>query len=70
MTSIKKERFNNFIGKRIQLIRTTDQYTTIEPFTLGTVTYIDDVGTIFVDWDNGSSLGLIPGVDQYRIIHD
>ena len=30
----------------------------------------DDAGTIFVNWDNGSKLGLIPGVDQWKIIHE
>ena len=32
------------------------------------VTYIDAQGTIFVDWDCGSSLGLIYGDDIFRIV--
>ena len=32
------------------------------------VTYIDAQGTIFVDWDCGSSLGLIYGDDLFRIV--
>lgn len=27
--------------------------------TEGTVSFIDDRGTVFVNWDNGSSLGMI-----------
>ena len=34
----------------------------------GTVTAIDDAGTIHVHWDNGSSLGLIPGTDLFEKI--
>lgn len=36
--------------------------------TRGTVTGVDDVGTIHVDWENGSSLGLISGVDHFHIV--
>ena len=36
--------------------------------TLGTIKHVDDIGTIHMDWDNGSSLGLIIGVDVFEII--
>ena len=32
--------------------------------TLGTVRHIDDMGTIHVAWDNGSSLGVVWGADS------
>ena len=35
--------------------------------TCGTVVFVDDIGTIHVDWDNGSGLGLCPGVDAFEI---
>ena len=38
------------------------------PGMTGTVQTIDDIGTIHVNWDNGSSLGLIPRVDRFRRI--
>ena len=31
----------------------------------GTVTYVDDMGQIGVDWDNGSGLSLVPGEDSF-----
>ena len=39
-----------------------------EPGTKGKVIYVDDIGTIHVQWDNGSSLGLIYGEDSFKII--
>lgn len=32
--------------------------------TLGTVTYVDDIGTIHVKWDNGCGLGVAYGADK------
>ena len=32
----------------------------------GTVRWVDDMGTIHVSWDCGSSLGLIPGEDEFK----
>ena len=57
-------------GKRIELISTTDLYTELKPGDLGTVDFVDDLGTIHITWDNGSQLGLVPGEDQYKIVED
>lgn len=54
--------------KRIELISTTDPYTELKPGDLGTVDFVDDLGTIHITWDNGSQLGLVPGEDQYKIV--
>ena len=35
------------------------------PGTKGTVAYVDDMGTIGIEWDNGSALSLIPGEDSF-----
>ena len=32
----------------------------------GTVIYVDDIGTVHVKWDNGSSLGLAYGEDRFH----
>lgn len=58
------------LGKRVQLIHTDDRYTNLKYGDLGTINYIDDAGTVFVSWDNGSRLGMIPGVDRWKILHD
>lgn len=57
-------------GKRIELISTSDPYTELKPGDRGNVDFVDDMGTIHVTWDNGSTLGLVPGEDQYRFLDD
>ena len=57
-------------GKRIELISTSDPYTELKPGDLGIVDFVDDMGTIHVTWDNGSTLGMVPGEDQYRFVSE
>lgn len=41
-----------------------DPYTKIPVGAKGTVSHVDDTGTIFVDWDMGSHLGVVYGEDS------
>lgn len=52
-------------GTRVELIQMDDPQAP-PPGTLGTVQGVDDVGSILVDWDNGSGLNVIYGVDSVR----
>lgn len=52
-------------GTRVQLVSMEDPYHPVPAGTRGTVTVVDDAGTIHVSWDNGSSLGLIYGEDRF-----
>lgn len=47
------------VGDRVTLIRSTDEYTRLQPGEQGTVTLVDALGTVHVDWDSGSRLGLV-----------
>lgn len=38
--------------------------------TLGTVMGVDDIGSIMVQWDNGSSLSVVYGHDRCKIIRE
>ena len=38
--------------------------------TRGTVKVVDDIGTLHCDFDNGRSLGVIPGEDSFRMLTD
>jgi hypothetical protein len=55
-------------GRRVRLIHTTDNYTKLEAGALGTVNFEDDMETLHVKWDDGSSLGLIAGEDDWEIL--
>lgn len=55
-------------GTRIRCLHMNDPYQPVPTGMTGTVTAIDDAGTIHVHWDNGSSLGLIPGTDLFEKI--
>ena len=57
-------------GRRIELISTNDPYTNLRKGDRGTIDFVDDMGTLHVTWDNGSTLGLVPGEDHYRIIDE
>lgn len=58
----------DLVGKRVKMIYTSDAYTDVVPGNEGTVSHVDDAGTVFVNWDCGSGLGLIPGIDKFEII--
>ena len=53
------------VGTRIQLLEMNDPYSPVPPDMLGTVVHVDDAGTIHMKWDNGRTLGLIPGEDHF-----
>lgn len=36
--------------------------------TKGTVTGVDDIGSIMVDWDNGSKLNIVYGEDKCHVV--
>ena len=52
-------------GCRVELVRMDDNQA--PPVgTKGTVVGVDDIGSILVNWDNGSSLNVVYGVDEVR----
>lgn len=55
-------------GTRVELISMNDPYTKLKPGDRGTVTMVDDIGTVFVSWDCGSGLGVAYGEDHIRKI--
>ena len=55
-------------GTRVMLIRMSDPYTDLRQGDRGTVTVVDDIGTIHVNWDRGSTLGVVFGEDECKRI--
>ena len=55
------------VGSRVVLVFINDAQA--PPVgTKGTVNYVDDIGTIHVNWDNGSTLGVVFGEDRVWMI--
>lgn len=63
---IARTQLNYPPGTRLELISMGDDPRPVEAGTRGTVKMVDDMGTIHTDWDNGRSLGLVPGEDSFR----
>ncbi len=62
---LKKLRKQYPPGTRVELIRMEDIQAP-PTGTQGTVIGVDDIGSIMVSWDNGSSLSVVYGEDSCR----
>lgn len=51
-------------GTRIKLLHMSD-FNPVPAGTCGTVKFVDDIGTVHCQFDNGRALGMIPGVDEF-----
>lgn len=56
-------------GCRVELVR-MDDMSAPPPGTQGTVLWVDDIGNIRVNWDNGSTLNVVYGEDVCRKVSD
>ena len=57
-------------GARVELIEMNDSYREMPAGLKGTVVAVDDIATVHIAWDNGSSLGAAYGVDRIRKISE
>jgi len=55
-------------GTRVELVK-MDDVQAPPVGTKGTVVAVDDIGTIHVKWDNGSSLGIVLGEDLCKKVY-
>ena len=74
MRIISKEQLLNLrekypAGCRVELLK-MDDIQAPRIGTKGTVVGVDDIGSIMVRWDSGSSLSVVFGEDLCRRIHD
>lgn len=53
-------------GTRIELINMKDPYAPVTSGTRGTEKFVDSMGTIFPEWDNNRTIGIVPGEDTFR----
>ena len=66
MVNIIKEHYPP--GTRIRLNSMDDPWHPIPPGAVGEVDFVDDIGTIHMKWDDGRSLGIVPGEDSFTVI--
>ena len=55
-------------GTKIELVKMYDLLAPVPTGTLGIVQYVNDIRTIHVNWDNGSTLGLSVGIDEFKVL--
>ena len=53
-------------GTRIEIISMKDPYAPVPAGTRGTVKFVDLMGTIFPEWDNNRTIGIVPEEDSFR----
>ena len=70
-STVKRLKEQYPVGCRVELVHMDDPYNTkLVPGCKGTVKGVDDMGTIHVQWDCGSSLGVADGEDACRKVDD
>lgn len=55
-------------GTRVEVVSLCNEEEHLKPGMKGTVVGVDDQPALLVHWDNGSSLSLLIGQDQFRVI--
>jgi hypothetical protein len=58
------------VGSLVRLVAMDDPHSELKPGACGRVDFIDDTGTISVDWDSGSGLGVVYGVDRIELLDE
>lgn len=65
---MRGDHLEELVGRRVVLEEMPDDPCPILPGSTGTVTGIDDMMNVRMQWDDGRTLSLLPGIDKYRII--
>ena len=64
---VEKAKATYLSGMRVRLLKMDDAQAPAIG-TEGTVIGVDDIGSVMVAWDNGSSLSVLLGIDYVEII--
>lgn len=57
-------------GTRVEVISLCNEEEHLKPGMKGTVVGVDDQPALLVNWDNGGSLSLLIGQDQFRVVSE
>lgn len=55
-------------GTKIKLLKMYDPFSPPPSETTGIVDFVDDIGQIHINWNNGSTLALVPNVDEFEVL--
>ena len=55
-------------GTRVRLLNMPNDPNPLPAGSCGTVMAVDDAGQLLMQWDNGRSLSLLPGVDSFEVL--
>ena len=61
--AVERIRVDFPVGSKVMMIYSADPFAPIEGGTEGTVSSVDDIGTIHVNWNNGRCLGVVLSED-------
>ena len=56
------------VGTRIKLLEDMNDSQPIKAGEIGTIDFIDSMGSLQMTWDNGRSLAVVPEVDKFEVI--
>lgn len=54
------------VGTKVELIEMNDPYRDMPAGLKGKVAYVDDAGGIHINWENGSTLAALYGIDRIK----
>lgn len=57
-------------GTKIKLLKMYDPFTPPPSETTGIVDFVDDIGQIHINWNNGSTLALVPDLDEFEVLEE
>jgi hypothetical protein len=66
--NLKRHKEKYPAGTKVELLHMEDPYRQLPKGLKGVVSNVDDAGTVHVQWENGSSLGVAYGIDSIRKI--
>jgi hypothetical protein len=53
-------------GTPVELVHMNDPYSKLKPGDIGKVLFVDDIGTLHIEWSCGSFLGVVYGEDVVK----
>ena len=57
------------VGTKIELIKMYDLLAPVEAGTKGIIDHVYGIGKLYIKWENGRTLPLIIGIDEFKIIN-